>query len=354
MLIMTGDFILTGLLLDIVENPTTFFAISLVLQILAGIGKAAFNISYTCIICKEFKGAVVFVFAFVEISFGLGNLVGRPVGELLYEMVGYYFPLLTMCGVMLVACLPLNHSVLPHQDAIETLSSGQQPTILSLLRRPFIMLQVATVLVTSFTNSFLQTTQKDQLQSFNLPSFIMACVLSISVGMYGISAPCCGYLSNKYFSSPTVTVFGAALQTIALFLLGSASFKVIEKSLALCIFALVSHGLGNCACLVASNGAMVRKTTNMDYPDDINTYGIISGIWTTAFSFGSFLGPTLGGAIMSLIRVDYAYIVVLVLHAVLMWLYSTTPYTVPGIISPPRIFIIARGRRPSAIMDFRG
>ena len=112
LLIMAGVFVSHGLLLDIEEDSTTTFWISLVLQTVAGIGKAAFNISYTCIICREFKGAVVFVFAFVEISFGLGNLLGRPVGEFLYGLGGFNLPFLAISGFVLV-CFPLNYLVLP-------------------------------------------------------------------------------------------------------------------------------------------------------------------------------------------------------------------------------------------------
>ena len=121
LLIMAGSFVLNGILLDLVNDPIITFVTSLVLQMFAGIGKAAFNISYTCIICREFKGAVVFVFAVVEICFGLGNIAGKSVGELLYGLGGYYLPLVAVCGSMLVACVLLNHLALPRQDADETL-----------------------------------------------------------------------------------------------------------------------------------------------------------------------------------------------------------------------------------------
>ena len=36
------------------------------------------------------------------------------------------------------------------------------------------------------------------------------------------------------------------------------------------------------------------------FPDNINTYAIVSGLWTSSFALGAFIGPTVAG-----ILVDY-------------------------------------------------
>ena len=93
-----------------------FLAISLVLQFFGGIGKAAFNISYTCIIGKMFNDSVVFAFAAVKTSFGLGWLLGSIGGQWLFGLGGYYLPFVAMGALMLVVCIPTILFALPLQD----------------------------------------------------------------------------------------------------------------------------------------------------------------------------------------------------------------------------------------------
>ena len=36
------------------------------------------------------------------------------------------------------------------------------------------------------------------------------------------------------------------------------------------------------------------------FPDNVPTYGIVSGLWSSAFALGLFIGPSVGGALLDI------------------------------------------------------
>lgn len=60
---------------------------------------------------------------------------------------------------------------------------------------------------------------------------------------------------------------------------------------------LVLHGLGIASQLVASFSDALRTSIRNGLPDNIETYGLISGLWTSTFALGAFIGPSVSGAL---------------------------------------------------------
>lgn len=57
------------------------------------------------------------------------------------------------------------------------------------------------------------------------------------------------------------------------------------------------HGLGIASQLVASFSDALRTSIRHGLPDNIETYGVISGLWTSTFALGAFIGPSVSGAL---------------------------------------------------------
>jgi len=76
-----------------------------------------------------------------------------------------------------------------------------------------------------------------------------------------------------------VITTGAVLTTISLIFLGPLPFFPFEKSLPLVISCLVLHGVGFAATLVSSFGLSQKEAIAHGFPDNISTYGLISGSW---------------------------------------------------------------------------
>lgn len=51
-------------------------------------------------------------------------------------------------------------------------------------------------------------------------------------------------------------------------------------------------------------------------PDSIETYGLISGLWTSTFALGAFIGPSVSGALYDTIGFRHSTIFVIGVHLV--------------------------------------
>lgn len=51
-------------------------------------------------------------------------------------------------------------------------------------------------------------------------------------------------------------------------------------------------------------------------PDNIDTYGLISGLWTSTFALGAFFGPSVSGALFDSVGFRKATIFIIALHII--------------------------------------
>lgn len=52
------------------------------------------------------------------------------------------------------------------------------------------------------------------------------------------------------------------------------------------------------------------------FPDNIETYGLVSGLWTSTFALGAFIGPCVSGYLYDTIGFREAVLFIIILHAV--------------------------------------
>ena len=106
----------------------------------------------------------------------------------------------------------------------------------------------------------------------------------VNGGIYAISAPLWGYLCDKKLPAIFVTLMGSVFIAIAFLFIGPAPFIPIETSVSLCIGMLLVHGLGFAAQLVAAFSSAHTEAVASGFPDNLQTYALVSGLWTTTFA----------------------------------------------------------------------
>lgn len=52
------------------------------------------------------------------------------------------------------------------------------------------------------------------------------------------------------------------------------------------------------------------------FPSGIETYGLVSGLWTSTFAFGAFFGPSVSGLLYDSIGFQKAVLFIITLHAI--------------------------------------
>lgn len=61
-----------------------------------------------------------------------------------------------------------------------------------------------------------------------------------------------------------------------------------------------------------------RQAIAAGLPDNVDTYGLISGLWTSVFALGAFIGPTVAGILFDAIHFPLATLFVIIAEALVI------------------------------------
>ncbi|KAL0281503.1 UNVERIFIED_CONTAM: hypothetical protein PYX00_002475 [Menopon gallinae] len=303
-------------LLDRIEGRYPFIVLSFIIRITEAMGNAAFLTASFAIIAKEFPNNVATTFASLETFFGLGLIVGPTVGGALYQIGGYVTPFAVLGSVLFLSAI-MTAFVLPgHSDSdVDSKSGG---SLIQVLKIPGVLLAACSIIVTSVSIGFLQATLEPHLRHFNFQPIILGLMFVINGGTYALTAPCWGWLCDKKVYPKIVTVIGCALIIFGFTLIGPAPFLPMTATIELSVIGLVGHGFGIAAQLVASFTDALRTSITNGFPNNLETYGLISGLWTSTFALGAFIGPSMAGILYDTIGFENATMVVVALNALVV------------------------------------
>lgn len=298
-------------LLDKVEGHYPFIILSFIIRIVEAMGNAAFLTASFAIIAKEFPDNVATTFASLETFFGLGLIVGPTVGGALYQLGGYTLPFAVMGSALFLSAI-LSNIVLPKHDEGTDREVG--PSMFKALKIPGVLLAACSIIVTSMSIGFLQATLEPHLRIFHLSPIILGLMFVINGGVYAITAPGFGWLCDKFCLPKMVTVLGTVLIAAGFCLIGPAPFIPVPTMIWLSVMGLVLHGLGMAAQLVASFTDALRTSVAHGFPNNLETFGLISGLWTSTFALGAFIGPSISGILYDNIGFRNATLFICVIH----------------------------------------
>ncbi|KAG5883594.1 hypothetical protein JTB14_004788 [Gonioctena quinquepunctata] len=316
-LMFNGGIYTTGIcailfgLLDKIEGRYPFIIFSFIIRIVEALGNAAFLTASFAIIAKEFPDNIATTFASLETFFGLGLIVGPTVGGALYQAGGYTLPFAVMGSTLFLSAI-LTAFVLPKHDPEMDKEAG--PSMLKALKIPGVLLSALSIVVTSMSIGFLQASLEPHLRSFHLKPIFLGLMFIINGGVYAMVAPVFGWLCDKFCHPKVITVIGAVLVAAGFCLIGPAPFIPVQTTLWLTMFGLVLHGLGMAAQLVASFSDALRTSVSHGFPNNVETYGLISGLWTSTFALGAFIGPSVSGILFDIIGFAHSTMFVVVVH----------------------------------------
>lgn len=125
--------------------------------------------------------------------------------------------------------------------------------------------------------------------------FSLGLMFVINGGCYAVTAPCFGVICDKW-AHPTIVNYFGLISVIASFtLLGPAPYFPIPTYISVCIVALILHGCALGATLVSGFSIAHKEAVRNGFPDNFDTHGVISGLWTSVFALGAFIGPSVAG-----------------------------------------------------------
>ncbi|KAL1140892.1 hypothetical protein AAG570_000820 [Ranatra chinensis] len=307
-------------LLDMIPTHDTFISLSFLLRMTESLGSTAALVAAFSITAAVFPQSVATTFATLEVFYGLGYIAGPTLGGLLFSLGGYQLPFITMGSIMITVGLFI-FLVLPPISKTEALD-GEKVSMQQILRVPGVLLDSFGVVSISISIGFYAATLEPHIREFGLSPVSNGLMFIISGGTYALVAPLVGRICDKWVYPKKVMCAGSLLVITSYILVGPSPFLPLPTTLPFCIFGLVIHGFGIAGLMVPTFIDSICSAVSAGFQDDINTYGIISGLWSSSFALGAFIGPSVAGFLYDSVGFRYGTLFVIGVHLILVRIQS--------------------------------
>ncbi|GIY27648.1 MFS-type transporter SLC18B1, partial [Caerostris extrusa] len=145
---------------------------------------------------------------------------------------------------------------------------------------------------------FNEATLEPHIRQFKLTPTVIGGIFLISGVVDAVSAPIWGYVSEKVPNAQALTFLGGILFIICFLIVGPVPFFTFNtftiltnrsgdfQSLTWVIVGQVLLGLGMAAQIICSLTHGMKHTVERGFPDEVGTYGLISGLLFSSACFG--------------------------------------------------------------------
>jgi len=301
-------------LLTYIEHTWAFLGCSYGLRLLEGVAEAGAWSSVLTILSSEFKNHVTYVYSLTQASFGFAEILGPSVGGFLFEYGGFLLPfefsggLCFLVGIIIIARLP--YLINKKDDSLET-GEGENKikdvdtsfttnNYSKILRSKMVLFALLGTVFSASVQGFIESFLEEYLQIFDLSvTHIGLSFLFMSVP-YMFATPMWGWIVDKGMQPELVNPIGHLTIAASLVLIGPVNYIGMEPNYIITMAGLGVVGLGT-AATITSTFALAQKHAIITLGESAaqNQSSLISGLWTSAFAFGNFLGPTVGGPLVT-------------------------------------------------------
>ncbi|CAL4156364.1 unnamed protein product, partial [Meganyctiphanes norvegica] len=282
-----------------INNTNIFIGISFMIRIIAAMGHTAFTCTSFTITAMEFSDNVGSVFGSLGTCFGLGLIIGPLVGGALYEVGGFLLPFIVV-GCILMLFTVASTCILPKEKGKNNASEEDKEDagIMTLLQISSSYLFLYALFAASFCIGYFITGLEVHLRQFHLSPLEVGAIFILEGGFYSLSAPIWGMLTEKILHPILALQIGSIILFASYIIMGPAPFMPISPSLILVIVSLAMYGTGYGAVFVVAFNGLLNVAKDNGFPNNIETQGLVSGIFTSTFSFGFFTGSSVGGILL--------------------------------------------------------
>lgn len=319
--------------LNLLPPGRIFFWASLGIRCAEALGDAAFVTSSFVISAKCFPGRIATIVGIMETFAGLGYTAGPVIGGILYEYGGFQLPFFVL-GALLVLATVLSFFLIEEFDE-DAEESEDEKGMLGMLKIPVIWIMVFAVIICAISLSFFDPTLADHLASFNLSTTLVGLMFLLCGGIYTATAPIWGILIDRWRCCNALMVFGSTATIFSMLLIGPSPIFNFEKNLILIGLALAVLGVAAGALYIPTFQNCLDAVKQYGYEDSFKTYGCVSGVFQSAFAFGAFIGPTLGGLSVETIGFGWTTTIIGVINVVFVLVLSVFLATKSRICAGP-------------------
>ncbi|XP_067935471.1 MFS-type transporter SLC18B1-like isoform X2 [Watersipora subatra] len=285
------------------QVDTVYLILAIILRISQAMGSSAvFTAAMTCLTIS-FTEQTTTILSYSETVAGLGFMSGPAFGSGLYKAGGFLLVFTGVGGMLIVTSVVIG-ILLP--EAGGSMDTGNSKSALKLLMHNLNILLA--LLLTAFIGTLwasIETILEPELRTkYGLTQDLSALVFLILSVTYTITAPLVGKALDKLscLNSLYVMVFGFLLHTVNFLFMGPSPMLGIERPLWLLLLTLGILGIALGLTIVPSLDLLSFSDTESENAEgnggmDESSKALISGFWSSAYSFGDFFGPTFSGIV---------------------------------------------------------
>ncbi|TRY80689.1 hypothetical protein TCAL_09016 [Tigriopus californicus] len=329
--------------LTYVDNLGWFLGLSYFLRALDGLADAAAWGAILSILMKMWPNKVASIMSWTELCFGLGYTVGPAIGSFLYSVGGFLLPFEITGGIGLLIAI-LIFFVIPNVDNIQVTESKEiipEPveskpslTLTAVAKSPKLFMPYVDNVINFVGYGFVEAMIEPHLSEAGATQIQVGYFFLIMGALYMVTTPVIGYTCDHIKSPILVSILGNLCMAVAFVFVGPLPWIPIEPSVNLLFGMGAWIGFSYTFCMVSTFSRAHNEAMKRGYNDDLPTYLILSGLWSTSFYFGNFAGPTVGGFLVETLDFRGSTIVYLALY-VIMAMVDVAEYAFSG-VRPPK------------------
>jgi len=307
--------------LEYVDNTAAFLGLSYLLRFLDGVADAASWNSVVSILMVMYPSKVSTVMSWTEMLFGFGYMIGPALGSALYSIGGFPLPFLSVGTFGLLVAIAL-YFVVPDVQANANDSPDDNRKVLNLrgiAKSPSILLPYLDNFFCFCGNGMIESMLEPHLKrKAGATQADVGVTFLILGGVYMLSSPIGGLICDRLKYPTMVSIVGNTSMAIAFLFLGPVPFIPVETQLSIIQGMVGLVGFGYALVMVSSFGRAQSAALSLGYADDLNTYIMISGMWSASFYIGNFIGPTAAGFLVDAYGFEWTTVVFFSLYGFIL------------------------------------
>ncbi|XP_065841320.1 MFS-type transporter SLC18B1-like [Oscarella lobularis] len=302
-----------------IDDWTSFLVIAYVSRAIQGFGAALLYTATWTIAATKFRDNVSTVLGILEMGLGVGYVVGPATGGGLFRLAGFPAPFFIIGGLILIGVVLFPFAV---RDSVVT-QQTTEATVPKLLRNFWIWMTSLSLMISVSAWGFINTTSSMFLHgTFGFDPALVGLMMSYYFVFYITSSPIIGRLATK-FGQKKFLIPGILIQGVAMLFLGpSFLLTILPKKQSLWLFLTTSAVFAvSSSCVAPCVADMLRSAERMGYSKSVALNGVVSGLASSFFFLGEFLGPVVSGLLARVMDYQHSSTVFGLFLAAFAYLY---------------------------------
>uniref|UniRef100_A0A0K0FIE8 MFS-type transporter SLC18B1 (inferred by orthology to a human protein) n=1 Tax=Strongyloides venezuelensis TaxID=75913 RepID=A0A0K0FIE8_STRVS len=287
-----------------IQSRSWFFVVSLILRLIQSLGYSILSTSSFACVSRSFPDLTSTILGMIETFVGLGFTLGPFIGGLLYDAGGYYLPF-TILGVILLICGILSIFLIK-VDKEDSFIRIHYTFYYKLLKIPAVWIIMGSAISAGIVFQYHDVTLPEILKEFNLTSSQIGSFFLLMGVPYAILTPLYGFILDKYGGGSYFIISGSILSVVSFYCFGPAPFIPFKRNLATLIIMSIFEGISvgglYIPCFSKSLKTLIKEN---DFPENLETSSLVSGIFGMCYSIGAVIGPSGGSFLVD--QLDYEW-----------------------------------------------